>query len=367
MKNFTLLLLLTVSFCATAQNITIHTDMSMLNKQKKPSTHNFEKYLIQNLKTYKIDTLLVKNGSFSIPNNTTTITPFAVARMQPRQALIFFVEPKKDFSLTLFEPSFVIKSSKGSQSQNDYLAFMKKQGAIQQESQAAQGTMAQVTNKDSLRNRVKYLQMQMNAQFIEFINEQKDNNMGAYMVFDVANKNQRISANDLSNLFGKLSEKGKNTFYGKQVSQRVVKLTSMNVGSTAPDFTLKDSKGKKHTLKSLRGKYVLLDFWASWCGPCVREIPHLKKAYKEYHDKGFEIMSVSIDRKKGQWLKAVDKYKMPWVSVIDHEKVSDKITQRLYHVPTIPRTVLLDKNGVVVGKDFRGAALENKLQELFKK
>lgn len=350
----------------TPKNITLTFEQDATDAQKNTKSANYEEYLIQNLINFKIDTLKVVDGKVSIPNNTTDITPFAVARIQPRQALIFFVEPKKDFELKLSETQFTIKSVEGSISQNEYTAFLNEQEKIQKESQLAQGAINKVKNKDSLRNRVTYLQMQMNAKFIDFLNYQKDNNLGAYMIYDVANKNQRMAANDVLGLFNKLDENGKKTHFGKEVSKRIKRLTAMDIGSEAPDFTLLDKNGKKHTLSSLRDKYVLVDFWASWCGPCVKEIPHLKTAYKKYKSKGFEIMSVSIDRKKEQWYKALNKYDMPWISVIDYEKMEDKVTQKLYYVPTIPRTILLDKKGIVIGKDFRGPALEHKLAELFK-
>jgi len=364
MKKIITLVLLLSSATTWAQTITINIDKSLASQQKL-SGYDLDTYLIQNLITYKIDTLIVKKGKITIPNTTKIITPFALARVQPRQALIFYVEPNKNFSLDVIEPNLAIKSSKGSQPQTDYISFLRKQENFQKQSQLIQKNIATAKNKDSLRERITYYQMQMNAQYIEFINEQKDNNLGAYMIYDIANKNQRMGAKDLKGLYDKLSKKGKATHFGKQVGNRMNRLTAMDVGSMAPTFTLKDAQGKSHSLESLRGKYVLLDFWASWCGPCVKEIPHLKKAYETYHKKGFEILSVSIDRKKNQWLKAVDRYKMPWISVIDNAKNEEKITQTLYYVPSIPRTVLLDTKGKVIGKDFRGAALEQQLSKIF--
>lgn len=367
MKKIITLLLLALSISAVAEKrITIQFNKDIPAGQKEPTGHNFKKYLLQNLITYKIDTLEVVNGKISIPNKTETITPYAVARFQPRQALIIFVEPNSNFNITLSEPQLSIKSSSGSKSQKEYSQFMEDQGAIQKEAQLAQGAVSKSKNQDSVRNRVKYLQMTMNQKYIEFLNYQQDNNMGAYMVFDVANKNQRIPTKDLKGLYDKLSLKGKKTHFGKQIESRLKRLTAMDIGTEAPDFTLLDEKGKKYTLSDLRGKYVLVDFWASWCGPCVKEIPHLKVAYQKYHDKGFEIMSVSIDRKREQWIRALNKYKMPWISIVDNEDNAKKITQTLYYVPSIPTTFLIDKKGIVIGKNYRGAALEHKLAELLK-
>lgn len=364
MRTIILFVLLISVQLSEAQNITIAIDKDIPKGQQLPVGYDFENYLIQNLITYKIDTLKVKNGKVQIPNKTTAITPFAFAKNPPKKSFIFFAEPNKDVNISASEPSLTIKKVTGSQSQERYMKFMSAQTTLQKKVQKTQKELATTKFPDSLRKQITYNQMLMNTQFIEFINQERDNNLGAYMIYDIANNNKQISGKDLSVVYNKLSEKGKNTTLGKKVAERINRLQAMDVGSIAPDFTLANKDGKKYTLSSLRGKYVLLDFWASWCGPCVKEIPHLKKAYEEYHKKGFEIVSVSIDRKKSQWLKAVDKYKMPWISVIDNEKNEDKITQRLYHVPTIPRTILIDKNGKVVGKDFRGPALETKLAEL---
>ena len=145
------------------------------------------------------------------------------------------------------------------------------------------------------------------------------------------------------------------------------KLRAIEVGYMAPDFTLPDStEKKKYTLSALRGKYVLLDFWASWCGPCKAEIPYLKKAYTNFHHKGFEIMSVSLDDKKDKWTSALKQFQMPWIQVSDIKGFSS-IVNDLYHVPSIPKTLLLDKTGKIIATDLRGDALNKKLEELLGK
>ena len=136
----------------------------------------------------------------------------------------------------------------------------------------------------------------------------------------------------------------------------------LSVGSAVTEFTVKDNDGKEVTLASLREgkKYVLIDFWASWCNPCRKEIPNLKNLYKLYGDKGFQIVSISIDKKKAEWEKALEEEQLPWPNFLDETGVAD-----LYKVRFVPTMYLIDAQGTLVGENLRGQALADKLKELF--
>ena len=129
---------------------------------------------------------------------------------------------------------------------------------------------------------------------------------------------------------------------------------------------MNDTEGNPVTLSSLYGKgYLLVDFWASWCGPCRGENPNVVAAYNKYHAKGFEILGVSYDDNKDKWLKAIEEDKLPWIHVSDL-KGWGNMTAKLYSISGIPANVLLDKEGKIIAKNLRGAALEEKLAELLK-
>jgi len=139
---------------------------------------------------------------------------------------------------------------------------------------------------------------------------------------------------------------------------------NLDVGKIAPDFTLNDTEGNPLSLSSLRGKVVLLDFWASWCGPCRRENPNVKKLYAKYHNKGFDVLGVSLDRKRASWLMAIQKDDLPWHHISDVKGWKCAPAQ-LYKVKSIPATFLIGKDGKIIAKGLRGPMLEQKLKEIF--
>lgn len=136
-------------------------------------------------------------------------------------------------------------------------------------------------------------------------------------------------------------------------------------GSPAPDFEYPAQDGKLFGPKSFRGKALIIDFWASWCGPCVAEIPNVRKIYDQYKDKGLEVLSVSVDKGSEEWLKAVKSTGMTWTQVLAPKAGKD--IMNLYQFSGIPFIVLLDKDGKIVGKNLRGISLENAVKELLEK
>lgn len=140
-------------------------------------------------------------------------------------------------------------------------------------------------------------------------------------------------------------------------------MTTLKVGQTAPDFTLPDQSGKSVSLSSFKGKYVLVDFWASWCQPCRRENPNVVAAYNKFKGKNFTIVGVSLDKSKEAWDKAVEADGLTWTHVSDLQFWDSKVVP-LYGISSIPTNMLLDPQGKVVAIGLRGPALESKLQEV---
>jgi len=141
-----------------------------------------------------------------------------------------------------------------------------------------------------------------------------------------------------------------------------IKLTA--VGQPAPEISLPDPQGKIVPLSSMKGKYVLVDFWAKWCGPCRQENPNVVRAYKTYKDKGFTVYGVSLDRSREDWLQAIQQDNLTWTHVSDL-KYWQSEAAKTYNITGIPFSLLLDPNGVIIAKNLRGAALHAKLEEIF--
>ncbi len=169
----------------------------------------------------------------------------------------------------------------------------------------------------------------------------------------------------LEDLAERLEKENPSPKYAQAFISGIRRIKGISVGDIAPDFTLDAPDGTPVSLSSLRGKYVLLDFWASWCGPCRRENPNVVRLYNQYKDKNFEIYGVSLDRDRDAWIKAIQDDGLTWVHGSDLKYWNSDVAVK-YGVNGIPATYLLDTEGRVIAKNLRGQALERKLQEILK-
>lgn len=168
----------------------------------------------------------------------------------------------------------------------------------------------------------------------------------------------------IDQLVAKLNENYPGTTSILQMKQQLDEMRALSVGQPAPEIELPNPDGRIVKLSDLRGKYVLIDFWAAWCKPCRQENPNVVRLYNQYKDKGFEVFGVSLDRTKEDWVKAIADDGLTWTQVSDL-KYFNSVAAELYQIDAIPATYMVDPDGNIIAKDLRGPSLENKLAELF--
>lgn len=321
---------------------------------------------IRNLTKPVNDTVIIKEGKFIYQTQVEEVTPFLLSDGGQRYQL-FFADKGDAINLTMSRRDMQVSFLEGSASHQIFRKLITAQEPLQRfATTLSQEYGKPSANMDSLNKIMNAVNHDLKNNFFNFLKENKNSKVCAFVVYSSITNDKNLSIHTADTMMSILGESALNSFYGNELTKMLSKLRAIEVGYMAPDFTLPDSSGKKKiALSSFRGKYVLIDFWASWCGPCKQEIPYLKKAYSSYQSKGFEIVSVSLDDKKLNWTNALNQYQMPWIHLSD-VKGFNSIVNELYHVPAIPKTLLLDKTGKIIAKDLRGPALEKKLEELLK-
>jgi len=199
---------------------------------------------------------------------------------------------------------------------------------------------------------------------IQFAKDHPDSFFGLVAIAESAGSKMDVAK--IEPIYNAFTPELQATRLGKDIAQRIKAAHAIGVGDAAPLFTLNDVNGKQISLADLKGKVVLIDFWASWCEPCRAESPNLKTQYKLYKDKGFEIISVSLDTDRKSWLKAINDDSLTWLQVSDLKGYrSDAV--RAYGIGGIPSFFLIGRDGkIIANTNVQGAALNQRLAEMFK-
>lgn len=196
-----------------------------------------------------------------------------------------------------------------------------------------------------------------------FIQQHSDNIFSAY----IANIVKEDSYEEGGELYDLLSDENKNSYFGQQLKRNVDALAVSALGVACPDFQVKDEEGKTVSLNSLKGDILILDFWASWCGPCRQEMKNLREQYAEFKDRGVQIMSISLDDSIDKWKQACEEEQIPWISTHDENGWKNSEIRKLFGIQAIPFIVLLDEDGNIVAKNIRRNLLREKIIELLNK
>ena len=311
----------------------------------------------------------VKSGKFEFQINQPAPTAYNLkVASKPEDVITIFCDSgpnqfKAKFG-QLRDGSFT-----GSPSQADWTGYNKLVNRIDDAMRAVQYTFDDLAAKqqlsgkeDSLRNRYQLLSIERDQTIGNWVIEHRGSNAAPFI----------IAINYLSNpqpeviraLYDPLTLEVKGTYYGKIINEVLQKYEALEIGKIAPDFSQTDLEGKVISLESFRGKYVLLDFWASWCGPCRAENPNLVRTYDRFSSK-MEILGISLDQKQDSWIKAIQADGLTWKHVSDLKGWSNAVAKK-YNVQSIPANFLLDPSGKIIAKGLRGAALEQTLETLLK-
>lgn len=197
----------------------------------------------------------------------------------------------------------------------------------------------------------------------DFIQKHPDRLFSAY----IANVVKEDSYERGSELYNLLTDDIKMSYLGKNLKRDVDALAVSALGVPCPDFQVKDEEGNIVTLASLKGKMLVLDFWASWCGPCRQEMKNLREQYAEFKDRGLQIMSISLDDSEEKWRQACEEEQIPWISTRDENGWSKSEIRKLFGIQAIPFIVLIDEDGNIVAKNIRRNLLREKIIELLNK
>lgn len=311
-----------------------------------------------------LDTAVVKDGKFKFKGTIEYPNIYYIGIDEGR--FVSFFNEASDIKIKFHIDSITSPEIKGSTSDNEYRSYMK---ALDKHKSAQIGIYTRYNeaarNNDSVQ--IKAIEAEMNeidaqhkANILGFI---KDNPTSFVSPYIAMRHSYELNLDELRQLNITLDPKVKESAFAKMLADRILVLENVEIGKEAPDFTMNDTQGNPVKLSDLRGKVLLVDFWASWCGPCRKENPNIVNAYKRFNEKGFDILGVSLDREQDSWLAAIKDDNLTWTHVSDL-KYWNNAASKLYGVMSIPSNVLLDANGVIIARNLTGEELIKKLEEL---
>jgi peroxiredoxin len=314
-----------------------------------------------------VDTADVTEGKFTFKGNMET-PDLRILRLDEREYFAQFFLENSDVEIKAKKDSLRATRITGSPSQDIfkiYITEMEKFGKEMAGLQQRYQNAAQSGNTEEIEKaRIDYQSMTDNNKVYSknFVKEHSNSVVSAFIVF--AGMVDQLKDDELDSIVSNFSPEIGNSEYIIKLKEIVAERKKTAIGNTAPDFTMNTPDDKPIMLSSLRGKTVLIDFWASWCGPCRQENPNVVKLYQQYHEKGFEILGVSLDKSKDDWVNAIKDDKLEWLHVSDLQYWQSSAAA-LYNVKAIPQSFLIDQDGKIIAKGLRGEALANKLAEIF--
>jgi peroxiredoxin len=312
-----------------------------------------------------MDSAVLKKGEFELKGSVTAPEKYKLAIRGYSLSYPFFLE-NSDIKVVLHNDSIGKIDVTGSATQDVYNQFMVKSDSM---GEAMKKLDEQYSKADSagdtatvkkLEAKFDEMDRSIKDMILDFAKAHGKSVIGPYLIIQ---NSYRFELPDLQAAAAAFDTALSASRYYKSVEQRIAILKSVQIGQPAVQFTMNDTTGKPVELSSLKGKYLLVDFWASWCRPCRAENPNVVKAYQAFHAKGFDVLGVSFDRDKSKWEKAIKDDNLTWNHVSDL-KFWGNAAGKLYGISSIPSNVLLDKDQVIIARNIKGEELFNKLTEL---
>ena len=324
-------------------------------------------------KPIEIDTTSVRDGAFSFEGSVEQKDIHLLSIQNVSGSLPFILE-NKNLKFTLYKDSLSLSKIEGSKENDIAQDFVKSMSSFKKENDALRKEFTEARTKNdtaflkSFNEKMSAI-IEKNQQYnIDFV---KDNNNSLFSVLLLENlaNSKALTPQEVKEIFSSYSKELQESNSGMRINQKIIATLSTADGAIAPDFTAPSPDGEDITLSEIRGKVTIVDFWAAWCGPCRKENPNVVKVYEKYHDKGLEIIGVSLDGNPRQkdakqaWINAIEKDGLTWYQVSNLNYFNGPVAKK-YNIRSIPATFILDSEGKIVARNLRGPALEKKIAEL---
>ena len=327
--------------------------------------------------TDKKDSAIIAGGKFSFKGKVIEPVYASLSTSNRKIFVGFFLENKK---VTILVDSLGKSTVKGSSVTDIYTEWINKWDVVRQKAGGiykrmdeeykkegkdphARNVKLSDTARKAFDEEFKALGVESDSTVFPTVRKYPNSVASAFIIVD-----RYVSWHDVSNaqkMYNYLTPEARKSVYGIKINEFLEADAKVAIGKAASDFTMNDTTGHSVKLSAFKGKYVLLDFWASWCGPCRKENPNVVNAYKKFHDKGFEIVQISLDTKRPAWIGAIQKDGLTWTHLSDLKGWQNDAVV-LYGVKTVPTNFLIDKDGKIIARDLREETLQETLSGIFK-
>lgn len=314
-----------------------------------------------------IDTVEIADEKFSFNLLENEPQQVNIIKIEGLPGNVFFINEQEPVQAILYKDSLqssVINGGKHNQLLMEYISTQKKQATrlrdVNTEMRQAMMNQDRIAYTD-LRKEQKAIEDE-NVDYRKSVAASNPKSIIAVLALSDLLSSKKISNKEAKAMYAKFSNLVKDHTLGKLLGENIAKMSKTDIGAEVEFFEAPTPEGDVLSLKDAMGELTLIDFWASWCKPCRIENPNVVSVYNDYKDKGFSIISVSLDKNKKSWEKAIEDDNMDWYH-ISNLKYWDEPIARKWGVSSIPATFLIDKNGIIVAKNLRGQALRDKVDE----